>query len=99
MELDSQLELGVAAANLPVGLEVVPWLDGLEHMRPLAEKIVTQGDRVMVVLRSPEHVDRALEVIRAGKAKLVSVTPHKSSLEELFIREVKEGQKPLESQS
>ena len=61
--------------------------EGLEHLRPLSEKVVTQGGRVMVVLRSPQQVDGALDVIRASKAKLVSLTPHKSSLEELFIRE------------
>lgn len=61
--------------------------EGLEHLRPLSEKIVTQGSRVMVVLKSPQQVDGALDIIRASKAALVSLTPHKSSLEELFIRE------------
>ncbi len=61
--------------------------EGLEHLRPLSDKVVTQGGRVMVVLRSPQQVESALEVIRVSKATLVSLTPHKSSLEELFIRE------------
>lgn len=63
--------------------------EGLEHLRPLSDKLVTQGSRVMVVLRSPQQVDSALEIIRASKATLVSLTPQKFSLEELFIREVK----------
>lgn len=63
--------------------------EGLEHLRPLSDKLVTQGSRVMVVLRSPQQVDSALEIIRTSKATLVSLTPQKFSLEELFIREVK----------
>jgi ABC-2 type transport system ATP-binding protein len=61
--------------------------EGLEHLRPLSDKVVTQGSRVMMVLRSPQQVDSAVDIIRASKATLVSVTPHKSSLEDLFIRE------------
>lgn len=71
--------------------------EGIEHLRPLAGKILTQADRVMIVLKGQQHVDSALAVIRAAKASLVSVTPHKSSLEDLFIREVKGAQVPLES--
>lgn len=73
--------------------------EGLEHLRPLSDKVVTQGGRVMVVLRSPQQVESALDVIRASKAKLVSLTPHKSSLEELFIREAKGLPAQMESRS
>ena len=73
--------------------------EGLEHLRPLADKVVTQGGRVMVVLRSSQQVESALDVIRASKAKLVSLTPHKSSLEELFIREAKGMPAQMESRS
>jgi ABC-2 type transport system ATP-binding protein len=62
--------------------------DGLEHLRPLTEKVVAQGDRVLVVLKHPREVNAALDIIRAGKASLISLTPHKSSLEDLFIRMV-----------
>ena len=61
--------------------------EALERIRPLAGKVVLQGERVMVVLASQQHVDQALDVIRASKAKLVALTPHKASLEDLFIRE------------
>lgn len=63
--------------------------EGLEHLHPLAEKIVTQGTQALVVLKSQRHIVNALEIIRSAKGELVSLTPHKSSLEELFIREVK----------
>ena len=61
--------------------------EALEQIKPLAGKVVLQGERVMVVLASQHHVDQALDVIRSTKAKLVALTPHKSSLEDLFIRE------------
>ena len=63
--------------------------EGLEHLRVLATKMVLNGERVMVVLSSQRQVDASLEVIRAGRAKLVSLTPHKASLEDMFIREAK----------
>lgn len=66
----------------------------LERIKPLAKKVVLQGERVMVVLTSQESVDQALDVIRSAKAKLVALTPHKASLEELFIRKA-QGVQPV----
>jgi ABC-2 type transport system ATP-binding protein len=63
--------------------------DGLEHLRPLAEKIVVQGSRLLVVLKHPRDVESALNIVLAAKATLISLTPHKSSLEDLFIGMVK----------
>jgi ABC-2 type transport system ATP-binding protein len=62
--------------------------EGVEHLRPLAEKFVTQGTQVLVVLKNQQQVATALEIVRSAKGELVSLTSHKSSLEELFIREV-----------
>ena len=62
--------------------------EGLDHLRPLTDKVVMQGDLVMVVLKSQQQVEGALEIIRAAKARLVSLNPQKGSLEDLFIREV-----------
>ncbi|MEY4526756.1 MAG: hypothetical protein RL768_475 [Nitrospirota bacterium] len=72
-------------------------LEGLEHLRVLATKVMVNGERVMVVLGSQRQVDEALDVIRAAHAKLVSLTPHKASLEDLFIREAKGMQLPVEA--
>jgi ABC-2 type transport system ATP-binding protein len=60
--------------------------EGIEELRPLAIKTVLHGERVMAILASQRQVDEALEVLRAHKAKLVSLIPHKASHEELFIR-------------
>ncbi len=60
--------------------------EALERIKLLAGKVVLQGERVMVVLASQQNVDEAIDVIRSAKAKLVALTPHKASLEDLFIR-------------
>ncbi|MEO8340169.1 MAG: ABC transporter ATP-binding protein [Nitrospirota bacterium] len=71
-------------------------LQGLNHLRPLADKVVMQGDRMLVVLKSQQQVGGALEIIRATKASLVSLNPQKGSLEDLFIREVEGHRSSLE---
>ena len=70
--------------------------EGLDHLRPLTDKVVMQGDRMLVVLKSQQQVGGALEIIRAAKASLVSLTPQKGSLEDFFIREVKGHRSPSE---
>ncbi len=73
--------------------------EGLDHLRPLTDKVVMQGDRMLVVLKSQQQVGGALEIIRAAKASLVSLTPQKGSLEDLFIREVEEHRSSPENRA
>ena len=63
--------------------------EGLEHLRPLAEKLVRQGGQTLIVLKNQHQVAQALEIVRTAKGELLSLTPHRNSLEELFIREVR----------
>ncbi len=51
-------------------------------------KIVDQGIHCLLVLPGPEGVDEVVARVRAMGGKLVSVTPHKDSLEELFLHQV-----------
>jgi ABC-2 type transport system ATP-binding protein len=64
--------------------------EGLAHAHPLLQRSVRQNDRTLLVLKGHEHLNGLLDVIRASKATLLSITPQKSSLEELFMREVQE---------
>jgi ABC-2 type transport system ATP-binding protein len=73
--------------------------EALERIRPLTRKIVLQGERVMAVLTSQQDVDHALDVIRSAKAKLVALTPHKTSLEDLFIRKANGAQSAVEARA
>jgi ABC-2 type transport system ATP-binding protein len=72
--------------------------EALERIRDIARKVVSQGERVMVVLASQQSVDQVLDIIRSANAKLVALTPHKASLEDLFIRKATGVQQPVEVQ-
>jgi ABC-2 type transport system ATP-binding protein len=69
---------------------------GIELLRPLSEKLSTHGGEVVALLKSYQDVGPALEIIRTAKATLISLTPHKRTLEEIFIREVKSVQPRLQ---
>lgn len=70
--------------------------EGIEELRPLAIKTLLHGERVMAIFSSQRQVDEALDVLRVHKAKLVSLIPHKASLEDLFIRKAKGVQQVVE---
>jgi ABC-2 type transport system ATP-binding protein len=71
--------------------------EGLAHVQPMVERIAAQGGRALFVLKGQEQLNGVLDVIRAAKATLISVTPHQSSLEDLFMKEVHEQGVPSES--
>ena len=73
--------------------------EGLDHLRPLTDKVVMQGDRMLLVLKSQQQVVGALEIIRAAKASIISLNPQKGSLEDLFIREVEGHRKMPENRA
>lgn len=64
--------------------------DGLAQVKPFTEKITVSGDRALLVLNGQQQVDGVLDRIRALKARLISLTPQNSSLEDLFMRQVRE---------
>ena len=69
---------------------VVAGLDpeGVARLRTIAETVIPQGERVLAVLHT--QIDEVLDLIRARSASLISGTPQQPSLEELFIREVRQ---------
>jgi ABC-2 type transport system ATP-binding protein len=50
-----------------------------------ATRVIEQGRRALVVLPGPDHVDEVIRAIHAHGGRLMSVTPQKGSLEELFF--------------
>jgi ABC-2 type transport system ATP-binding protein len=64
--------------------------EGLGHIQPMVERIAAQGGRTLLVLKGQEQLNGVLDVIRAAKATLISVTPHQSSLEDLFMKELRD---------
>jgi ABC-2 type transport system ATP-binding protein len=73
---------------------VVEGLDqgGAEQLRKIAESVISQGERLLAVLQSQDQVNQVLDFIRIRKASLISVTPQKTSLEDLFMKEVAGGE-------
>ena len=66
--------------------------EGVAEIKHLGERVIIQGERVLVTLNGQTPVDEVLDLIRARKASLISLTPQKSSLEDLFMREVHDRQ-------
>ena len=76
-------------AHLAQSIEVV--CDGvigkqIEPVQRLALRILQSGTRCLMVLPGHECLDEILEALRRAGAKLVSIIPHKGSLEELFVQ-------------
>jgi ABC-2 type transport system ATP-binding protein len=80
----------IGAASTQSVEVVVEGLDpeGVESLRTLAEAVIPQGERLLAVLHN--QIDEVLDLIRARSARLISVTPQQPSLEELFMREVRQ---------
>lgn len=75
---------------------VVEGLSGeaLSHLQPLIDRAMSQASRTLLMVKGQEQIDAVLDVIRAAKATLISVTPQKSSLEDLFMRQVHRREGP-----
>jgi ABC-2 type transport system ATP-binding protein len=62
-------------------------IDQSPALRALTSKILPRANRYLVVLPVADRLDEALDVIRHHGGRLISVTPHKESLEDLFVRQ------------
>ena len=49
--------------------------------------MLQQGQQCLIVLPNPDAVDAIVGEIRRQGGRLLSVTPHKASLEDLFFHE------------
>jgi ABC-2 type transport system ATP-binding protein len=61
--------------------------DGNALINSLATRVLQQGQQCLIVLPSPDAVDALVGEIRRQGGRLLSVTPHKASLEDLFFHE------------
>jgi ABC-2 type transport system ATP-binding protein len=62
--------------------------DKLDALRGLASRVVERGAQCLIVLPEPDRLDEVITSIRSWGGRLISVTPHKGSLEELFVQQV-----------
>ena len=59
----------------------------LAGIRDLAATVMRRGNQVLIKLDGEERVNSLLDLILKQKGRVVSLTPHKRSLEDLFLTE------------
>jgi ABC-2 type transport system ATP-binding protein len=59
----------------------------LAEIRDLAATVMRRGNQVLIKLDDEERVNCLLDLILKQKGRVVSLTPHKRSLEDLFLTE------------
>jgi ABC-2 type transport system ATP-binding protein len=64
---------------------------GVQEAERLGGTVVKRGNQVLIKLDDEAKVSHMLDVIRGHAARLVSLVPHKRSLEDLFLKEVGMG--------
>lgn len=80
--------------NHTQSVEVVCRQVNVEHnalIRAHAARVLQQGQQSLIVLANAEGVDPVVGEIRRQGGKLISVTPHKASLEDLFFQDAAIG--------
>lgn len=61
--------------------------------REMGGSATKQGTRLLVIVDAAEKAQRVLDELRTGRGTLVSMTPHKRSLEDLFLNEAGMGRR------
>ena len=70
--------------------------DELPAISSVATRVLQRGSHSLIALPGPDCVEEVLTAIRANRGKLVSLTPQKGSLEELFLNQTN-GQRELKT--
>jgi len=84
-ELNAILRLGVT--NTELVLEA-PSAEVMAGLVPYASSVIRTGERVRLEIAEESEVERSLEIILRGHAKLISMNPVKRSLEDYFLQKV-----------
>ena len=79
-----------AVTSVEVIVEGLPDI-GVRETERLGGTVVRRGHQVMITLHDETVVTALLDVIRRHAGRLVSLVPHKRSLEDLFLKEVRLG--------
>lgn len=61
--------------------------DGIPAITSAATRVLQRGQHSLIMLPGPDRLEGTLAVIRAQGGTLISVTPQKGSLEELFLEQ------------
>ena len=60
--------------------------EGNALIRSMATRVLQQGQQCLIVLPNADSLDALVTEIRRQGGRLISVTPHKTSLEDLFFQ-------------
>src|SRR3989449_5053297 len=61
---------------------------GIREAEQLGGTVVRRGNQVLIKLDDEHKTDQVVDLIRRHAGRLVSLVPHKRSLEDLFLKEV-----------
>ena len=61
--------------------------DDLAAIKRKATRILQRGVRCLIILPGQDHLEEVLAILRHAGGKLVSVIPHRGSLEEIFLEQ------------
>lgn len=64
--------------------------DSLPAVKQVASRILQRGDRCLMILPGQDSLESVLTALRLAGGRLVSVIPHKGSLEEIFLERTSE---------
>ncbi len=83
----SDLVAGDYAEVVAQGKELNSVIGQLKEFAPGSE--ITGGDTLRVTLPDDEKINAVIDVVRGAKAKIISVVPHKRTLEDVFVETVR----------
>ncbi len=69
-------------------IEVIAEGIGAEVASKIDKGVMTAGERIIMRLGNEQQVDEVIELIRRKAGRIISVIPHRESLEDYFIKEV-----------
>jgi ABC-2 type transport system ATP-binding protein len=84
-DLNTILCLGVSTTELVLE---GPSAEVMTELMPYASSVIQTGERVRLEIPEEANVQKTLEIVLRGRAKLISVNPVKRSLEDYFLQKV-----------
>ncbi len=81
---------GMEARSMEMSVEGLSQED-IERLRTLSDNLVVRGGQAVAFLSDPEKARRAKRLVFENGGDIVSLIPHKGSLEDIFVEEVRKG--------
>ena len=81
---------GMEARSMEMSVEGLSQED-IERLRTLSDNLVVRGGQAVAFLSDPEKARRAKRLVFENGGYIVSLIPHKGSLEDIFVEEVRKG--------